>query len=61
MVMLSDLLRYRLIDNAGRSGRLADLAIDLAAGEYPPVTHLLTDAAGHGPAELGWGAAGCSR
>jgi hypothetical protein len=40
MAMLSDLLRYKLIDERGREARLGDLAVDLSAGDYPPVTYL---------------------
>src|SRR5690348_1419320 len=41
MVMLSDLLRFRLSDRRGRTGRLLDVAVDLAAGDYPSVDRLL--------------------
>ncbi|HEV7858641.1 MAG TPA: CBS domain-containing protein [Pyrinomonadaceae bacterium] len=40
MVMLSKLRRFRLVDDAGRHARLADLAVALLDGDYPPVTHL---------------------
>src|SRR3979490_273905 len=45
MVMLSELLRHRLVDRNGHRARLLDLAVDLSAGDYPPVTRLLF--AGH--------------
>src|SRR5258708_29812238 len=41
MVMLSELLRHRLVDRHGQRARLLDLAVDLSAGDYPPVTRLL--------------------
>jgi CBS domain-containing protein len=41
MVMLSELLRHRLVDRHGHRARLLDLAVDLSAGDYPPVTRLL--------------------
>jgi CBS domain-containing protein len=41
MVMLSDFLRFRLTDRQHRRGRLWDLAVDLAAGDYPCVAHLV--------------------
>ena len=41
MVMLSELLRHRLVDRNGHRARLLDLAVDLSAGDYPPVTRLL--------------------
>ena len=39
--MLSALLRRRLADRNGHRARLLDLAVDLSAGDYPPVTRLL--------------------
>ena len=41
MVMLSDFLRFRLDGPGGRHPRLVDLAMDLAAGDYPPVTRAM--------------------
>ena len=41
MVMLSDFLRFRLADRQNRRGRLSDLAVDLAAGDYPCVAQLV--------------------
>ena len=41
MVMLSDFLRFRLIGSGGRQPRLVDLAVDLSAGDYPPVTRMM--------------------
>jgi magnesium transporter len=40
MVMLSKLRRFRVVDDEGRGARLADLAVALLDGDYPPVTHL---------------------
>src|SRR5438045_1903977 len=41
MRMLSELLRRPISDRQGRSSRLVDLAVDVAAGDYPPVTRIL--------------------
>lgn len=38
MVMLSELLMFEIVDDAGRRARLADLAIALLEDDYPPVT-----------------------
>lgn len=40
MVMLSKLRRFEIVDGGGRRAKLADLAVALLEGEYPPVTHL---------------------
>jgi hypothetical protein len=54
MVMLSNLLRFRLTDERGRSARLEDASIAHLEGDYPPVTRLLFRAAdGEGKA-LPW-------
>jgi magnesium transporter len=39
-VLLSSLLRRPIVDAAGRRAELHDLAVDLAAGDHPPVTAL---------------------
>src|SRR5581483_10288207 len=53
--MLSDFLRFRVIDDKRATGRPIDLILDLAAGDYPPVSHLLVkDRPGH-HVSLGWG------
>ncbi len=39
--MLSEFLRFGLVDRSMQRGRLRDLAVDLAAGDYPPVLLLL--------------------
>jgi magnesium transporter len=54
MVMLSDLLRYRVEDVHGVTGRLSDLAVDLAAGDYPTVTRLFYTVRGKGQRILEW-------
>jgi hypothetical protein len=41
MVMLSDLYRFRLTDDRSATGRLMDVAVDVAAGDYTPVTRLM--------------------
>jgi CBS domain-containing protein len=41
MVMLSELLRFRVTDAEGASVRLIDLTIGKLETEYPPVTHLI--------------------
>lgn len=41
MIMLSNLLRFRVVDESNRSARLEDLAIAHLEGDYPPVTRLL--------------------
>src|SRR5947207_844570 len=41
MVMLTKLRRFDLVDEQQQHARLIDFAIDLTAGEYPPVTQLI--------------------
>lgn len=41
MVMLSDLLRYKLVDERGASARLSDLSYPATAEDYPAVTEIL--------------------
>jgi magnesium transporter len=41
MVMLSELLHFRVIDGQGKSSRLVDLATDQIDSDQPAVTHLL--------------------
>lgn len=38
MVMLSQLLRCKLVDAKGKEANLADVSVDLLNGDYPPVT-----------------------
>jgi CBS domain-containing protein len=41
MVMLSELLRFRVTDTQGSSARLVDLAIGQLDTDYPPITHII--------------------
>lgn len=41
MVMLSQLLRFRLVDESNRQAPLDDMALAHLEGDYPPVTRLL--------------------
>lgn len=41
MVMLSELLRFRVTDAQGASAKLIDLTIGQLDTDYPPVTHLI--------------------
>jgi len=41
MVMLSELRRHAIVDRRGDRARLADLVVDLSAGDYPVVTRVL--------------------
>jgi CBS domain-containing protein len=54
MVMLSELRRLRLVDNQRRDARLVDLVVDLSAGDYPPVTHVLFKGARGKQMALAW-------
>jgi len=56
MVMLSDLLGYRLDDRRGARARLRDFAIDPEAGEYPTVTAAIAQRRGESPRVVPWGA-----
>ena len=56
MVMLSEFLRFGLVDRSMQRGRLRDLAVDLAAGDYPPVLLVLVRGAGERQAALLWSA-----
>jgi CBS domain-containing protein len=38
MLMLTELLRYRVVDSAGREAQLVDLAAALLDADYPPIT-----------------------
>lgn len=53
MVMLTELLRFRVSDQKGRSARVSDLAIALLDDDYPPVTALCFSS-GKGEKELAW-------
>jgi magnesium transporter len=54
MVMLSDFLRFTISDEHGRRAKLIDLAVDLAAGDYPPVTQLIIRGHGKHQEALHW-------
>lgn len=41
MVLLSEFLRFVVVDTHGQHHRLTDLPINVEAGDYPQVTHLL--------------------
>ncbi|HEY9525982.1 MAG TPA: CBS domain-containing protein [Anaerolineales bacterium] len=41
MVMVSELLRYRVNDPKGRHAKLVDLTISQLDTDYPPVTHII--------------------
>ena len=41
MVMLSELLRFRILDANGDRSKLTDLAIGKLDTDYPPITHIL--------------------
>jgi CBS domain-containing protein len=55
MVMLSELLRFDVVDRGGRRARLDDLALAVLDDDYPPVTeiHFLQE---DGPRHLTWDA-----
>ncbi|MBV9960498.1 MAG: magnesium transporter, partial [Acidobacteria bacterium] len=52
--MLSKLRRFAVVDEEGRRGRLADLAVALLEGDYPPVTRLLFYNEQREPVSLAW-------
>lgn len=54
MVMLSELLRGHVVDEHGQRARLLDLAVDLSADDYPPVTRLIFRGRDRQQAELPW-------
>jgi magnesium transporter len=56
MVMFSELRRFRLVDERRRGAQLRDVAVDLSAGDYPPVTRLFFRAQGKQQRELPWDA-----
>jgi magnesium transporter len=41
MLLFSKLRRFALIDEQGRRGKVVDFVVELLAGDYPPVTHIL--------------------
>lgn len=54
MVMLSEFLRFRLTDGRRNTGRLVDVVVDLAAGDYPPVRRLVVRSGNGQASTLGW-------
>jgi CBS domain-containing protein len=56
MVMLSELMRYRVIDGRGETTRLTDLAIRQLDTDYPPVTDLIYRQNQHAQGVLPWSA-----
>jgi magnesium transporter len=54
--MFSELANFSLIDERRQSAQLVDMAIDLAAGDYPPVRRLVFRTAAKQPSELPWDA-----
>ncbi|MEP6925068.1 MAG: CBS domain-containing protein [Pyrinomonadaceae bacterium] len=41
MLMLSEIRRFRLVDDQNQTVRIADLSVDLLNGEYPPIKQVL--------------------
>lgn len=56
MIMFSELRRFDLIDDDGRSAKLADLSIALLDADYPPVTRLFLVQANNKKGSLPWDA-----
>jgi CBS domain-containing protein len=56
MVMLSELLRFHLIDEQGENAKLVDLAIGQLDTDYPRVTHLIYHQKSRGESVLHWNA-----
>lgn len=54
MVMLTKLRRFDLVDEQQQHAKLIDFAIDLTAGEYPPVTQLIFRSADQKQMALPW-------
>src|SRR5947209_5923279 len=52
--MFSELRRFRLADERRRVAQLRDLAVDLSARDYPPVTRLFYRGQGKQQSELAW-------
>src|SRR5215208_2108682 len=55
-MMLSGLLRRPIVDHLRKRARLVDLAVDISAGDRPPVTHLVYRLSRHEQCELPWDA-----
>jgi CBS domain-containing protein len=54
MVMLSELRRFELVDERGGRAQLLDVAVDMSAGDYPPVTRLFFRGPSKRQEELPW-------
>ncbi|MGI9147369.1 MAG: magnesium transporter MgtE N-terminal domain-containing protein [Chloroflexota bacterium] len=54
MAMVSEFVRFGVVDQAGRRARLVDAAVDLAAGDYPPVRRLIFRDRAKRQSELPW-------
>jgi hypothetical protein len=54
MAMLSRLRRFSVVDNRKSRARLVDLAVDILAGDYPPVTRLFFHSANKELLSLPW-------
>jgi hypothetical protein len=52
--MLSDFVRFTMLDERRQHARLLDVAVDLSAGDYSPVTRLFLRGRGKGQMELPW-------
>ncbi|MGI8411497.1 MAG: magnesium transporter MgtE N-terminal domain-containing protein [Solirubrobacteraceae bacterium] len=52
--MLSELRRHRIVDRRGTRAQLIDLAVDLSAGDYPPVTRIFFTGSRGNQMELPW-------
>ena len=61
MLMLSELLRFRVADDVGARARLDDLAVALLEGDHPPVTLLLYTGDDGRRRSLKWDSAGVAR
>ena len=54
MVMLSELLHFRVVDAAGETARLTDLVIGRLDVDYPSVTHLIVHSKSESQEALPW-------
>jgi CBS domain-containing protein len=53
MVMLTEVLRFQIADEQGRTAKVSDLAIALLEDDYPPVTDIYFDEQGD-TKQIGW-------
>ena len=54
--MVSNFVRFALVDERRRAAKLLDAAVDLAAGDYPPVRRLIFRDSTKRQSELSWDA-----